>query len=181
MYEVAVHDCVRLYVRLHSFHFILLIFFFVFFSFLLNCFVIDCCWMEIRAWVMSNIQQYFPFFFHWKPAIYLLRFVYMSFVHKFTAMQIYWTRFGRIKSYEFEHYWKWDFDSTNCINEKESIEVLTRRNRRKCRPCTFTPKCAEPMLKAPSAAGFWDIFDLIEQTRKREQPIWIRIDQKSIQ
>lgn len=22
---------------------------------ILNCFVIDCCWMEMRAWVMSNI------------------------------------------------------------------------------------------------------------------------------
>lgn len=24
--------------------------------FILNCFVIDCCWMEMRVWVMSNIQ-----------------------------------------------------------------------------------------------------------------------------
>lgn len=30
---------------------------------ILNCFVIDCCWMEMRAWVVFNIQYYF-FHFH---------------------------------------------------------------------------------------------------------------------
>lgn len=53
--------CVSLALSLRVWGCVLL---FCFLLFHLNCFVIDCCWMEIRAWVISNIQHYFHVFLY---------------------------------------------------------------------------------------------------------------------